>query len=56
MTNLEKIRAMSVEELIGLVGHDSLCSYIQYEYPKECARRGVCDSCIKEWLLTEVEE
>lgn len=49
ITNADRIRAMSDEELEKAVGHRSLCYYIQDE-TNFCNEREVCGDCIREWL------
>lgn len=56
MTNADHIRSMSDEELIDLFGFQSICSYVQYNYPKHCEKQGACKRCLNEWLQEPWEE
>ena len=53
MTNYEKIKAMSVEEMSERFGHHNLCGHIRYELRKFCLENKTCDGCIEKWLLQE---
>lgn len=55
MTNYEKIKAMSVEEMAKLFGN-SICDYIQDEEYEFCCANEECDNCIENWLLQEAEQ
>lgn len=55
MTNIERIRAMSDEELAAFIGQHCLCSRIQSE-GDWCENRAVCTGCLEEWLKQPVEE
>lgn len=50
LTNADRIRAMSDEELAKEFGHTSLCGYIQSECDPFCENRAVCTNCIVDWL------
>ena len=50
MTNADKIRAMSDEELAEMFYSGGLCSYIQANDEQFCEDRGACDNCVLEWL------
>lgn len=56
MTNLERIKAMSVSELIEMLGYSCLCSHIQYYERAFCEKHGNCDGCMREWLESEVQD
>lgn len=49
ITNADRIRAMSDEELAAFIGFNSLCDRIQDD-SGWCENRGVCDGCLVEWL------
>jgi hypothetical protein len=55
MTNYEKIKAMSVEEMAELIDDSpcNSCNYRQKGFSK-CPQE--CEEGIKEWLESEVEE
>ena len=56
MTNYEKIKAMSVEEMAELFGRFScLACPVSLECEKEVIGR-TCDELVEEWLLQEAEE
>lgn len=50
MTNGDKIRAMTDEELVWVVAY-GICP----NNDGECSRRG-CEHCVREWLKQEVKE
>ena len=50
MTNLEKIRQMSVGELKAFIKKDSVCYHRSAE---ECNRYDNCDECLIDWLEEE---
>ena len=56
MTNADRIRAMSDEELAEYVGKNCLCDRIQDTDRKFCDCRAVCTDCIVEWLKQPAEE
>lgn len=56
MTNYEKIKAMSVEDVVEFLSHLSDCSYIPDHKRKPCETYVNCDGCIRNWLLQEAEE
>ena len=58
MTNGDRIRSMSDEELAELLGWHGLCEHIQNNYYEVCETRGVCGGCVLNWLKqpAEVEE
>jgi hypothetical protein len=56
MTNYEKIKAMSVEELAYHFSSNSLCEHIRDENYEFCVAHDDCDKCIEKWLLQEAEE
>lgn len=49
MTNLEKIRAMSAEELASLINEDSTCGLCVHRH-KACTRESNCWQGVVEWL------
>lgn len=54
MTNYEKIKAMSVEEMAEFIPDWSFkACKISHDYI-ECDNE--CEKCVKEWLESEVEE
>lgn len=53
MTNFEKIKQMSVEEMIMLICHNYKCRKCVQYHRQECD--GYCYNGIKEWLESEVE-
>lgn len=55
MTNGDRIRAMTDEELAGFFGVQSVCGYIQDNYYELCETRGVCNGCVLNWLKQPVE-
>lgn len=58
MTNYERIKEMSVEEMAGKLRWSSLgCKCCIYD-PNECTRHDkmTCKDGISEWLNSEVEE
>lgn len=50
MTNGDKIRAMTDEELVWVVAY-GICP----NNDGECSRRG-CEHCVREWLKQEATE
>lgn len=54
-TNADCIRAMSDEELVQFIGHNSLCDRIQSE-SNWCDEHAVCENCLMEWLQQPAEE
>lgn len=56
MTNYEKIKAMSVEEMVEYIGHQSLCVIVCPDEYGKCTDGRSCDGCIEKWLLQEAEE
>lgn len=56
MTNGDKIRSMSNDELAAVVGHNTLCEYIQGSDHKFCEARAVCGDCIRDWLKQPAKE
>lgn len=55
MTNFDRIKAMSVEEM-----SDALMCPAEFDNrfnkDKECLPHIPCNKCVKEWLESEVEE
>lgn len=66
MTNYERIKAMSVEELAEMLldeseNHFTYCNYCSYQsyYAPHCSSTDFekdCRYAVKEWLNSEVEE
>ncbi len=56
MTNFERIKAMSVGELVEMLGYSCLCSHIQYYERKWCEAHSNCDKCMWEWLESEAQD
>ena len=54
-TNADRIRAMSDEELVKLIGHNCLCDQIQNKDRKWCESKPYCDGCLHEWLKQPAE-
>lgn len=55
-TNADRIRAMSDEELVKFIGHNSLCDQIQNNEGKWCESQGVCNNCLVEWLKQPADD
>jgi hypothetical protein len=55
MTNGDRIRAMSDEELADFLGWRSLCGHIQIDHYEVCETRGVCGGCVLNWLKQPAE-
>lgn len=53
MTNFEKIKAMSIDEMTVLLDTHGLCSD-NTTIHDDCDAN--CDDCIKKWLESEVEQ
>lgn len=59
MTNFERIKGMSVDEMVAFINHetDGICSCCNL-YPSKKDRcyeiKGMCERGIKQWLETEV--
>lgn len=62
MTNADKIRSMTNEELIKLLNFigegDSLCHYIGKEYSNHCSNPDLdmCQICVNKWLEAEYDK
>jgi hypothetical protein len=58
MTNGDRIRSMSDEELMKAFGHYTICGYIQEKQSGWCETNGACSNCLLRWLKQqwEVEE
>ena len=57
MTNADKIRAMTDEELVEAFMLRGLCNYIQLNSPEQCSmEHNSCRQCMLDWLKQEVEE
>ena len=55
LTNGEWIRSMSDNELIEVIGHNSLCNWVQGESGSWCHDHN-CTDCLQEWLRQPAEE
>lgn len=55
-TNADRIRAMSDEEFVRMLGHNSICDYVQDHSGKHCEKHCSCDGCLVEWLKQPAEE
>lgn len=55
MTNADRIRAMSDEELAAFIGRNCLCDRIQSE-GNWCEEHAVCRNCLTEWLQQPAKE
>lgn len=55
MTNADRIRAMSGEELEIFFGHRGFCALIQVMHETWCYNRAACKNCIIEWLKQPAE-
>lgn len=57
MTNFEKIKAMSVEEMASnSFAKSAICDYIQANHRSWCEKRNRCNNCIRNFLNSEVQE
>jgi hypothetical protein len=56
MTNREWLNSLTDNKLLKIVGHNSLCNYIQDCYALFCENNAVCRGCLKKWLATEHTE
>lgn len=55
MTNFEKIKKMTVEELDEVFG-EALCIHIQGYDVYHCEEQNDCENCVKKWLNKEAKE
>lgn len=55
MTNADRIRSMTDEELIELFGKNGLCDYVQEHSRNHCEKHGSCNGCLLEWLKKTAE-
>lgn len=55
MTNYEKIKQMSVEELAEQF-EECICSHIQSYNVNYCNGKNDCENCVVDWLQEEAEE
>ena len=55
MTNYERIKAMSVEEVAKELAKDSACEFCKMRDEQSCDRI-TCEQGIIQWLESEVEE
>ena len=55
-TNADRIRAMSDEEFVKFIGHNSLCDQIQNDNGAWCKKHRVCEDCLVDWLKQPAEE
>ena len=53
MTNYERIKAMTVEEMADLLAYGHICDHIKGEQYGMCLDT-YCTNCIKKWLESEV--
>ena len=56
MSNADRIRAMSDEEIVSMLGHNSLCDYVQDHSSEHCEKQGSCDRCLQAWLQQPAED
>ena len=56
MTNAQKIRAMSDEELEQAIGGCGLCGYIQDHDQQWCDDMPDCSNCVVQWLKSPVKD
>ena len=56
MTNADRIRAMSDEEFVDFIGHNSLCDRVQDNANWWCQEHASCKGCLEEWLKQPVTE
>lgn len=56
MTNADRIRAMSDEELAEAFAGKCLCDYIPVHATEHCDRYRKCKDCVIEWLKQPVED
>ena len=56
ITNGDHIRSMTDEELIAMLGTNTLCDWIQDNDAGFCDNHGSCDGCLAEWLRKPYEE
>jgi hypothetical protein len=58
MTNYEKIKSMSIEEMAYFIDKlnyiNGICEHCEYQY-KDCSTIS-CISALEQWLKSEVEE
>lgn len=53
MTNADKVRSMSDEELVQFMMSDPPCDAL---YAQSCAlHNGNCEECVRDWLQASVE-
>lgn len=55
LTNGDRIRAMTDEELAYWFEWRSLCGHIQIGHEELCYTRGVCGGCVLNWLKQPCE-
>lgn len=55
LTNYEKIKNMTPEELADFLGHICICTQIQYDHREFCDSMATCDGCIVKWLKQGAE-
>ena len=55
MTNADKIRQMTDEELAEEFCSRNICDYVQDNNNDWCERRGSCNGCVLAWLKQEAE-
>ena len=55
VTNGDRIRGMTDEELELFFGHRGFCAHIQAMHETWCYNRAACKNCIIEWLKQPAE-
>lgn len=55
VSNGDRIRAMTDEELAELLEWHGLCEHIKDNYYELCETRGVCGGCVLNWLKQPAE-
>lgn len=55
MTNGDRIRSMTDEELMKSFGHYTICGYIQEKQNEWCETNGACGNCLLRWLKQPAE-
>ena len=55
VTNADRIRAMSDEELADFINHHNICN-IRTGYECKISYCGICSQCVLDWLRQPVEE
>lgn len=55
MTNYEKIKNMSIDEMADFIDNDNCCACCIYAY-KGCSLSKDCRNGIRQWLESEAEQ